>query len=553
MGEETTIYNDMPNNEHNNINQHNINGNTDEVCDDEPLTTTNPTTATSNLVNHNSDSASCDTQETDNRDHHTTNIIKTECIIQFDSEYDTSSVESHQVDDNNCYHSDSDLNSNDSIDCATGAEVKAESDAETGDEAEDTARVEDTTEDTHGDTSEETVDNTAEVEDTAVADETEAETNTDTVKASRSDNDGSDDAEVQNVIRSMTPDNQNQETTSEVTTTDGTEDSLTQTNFNEPTVCPNLSNTLVEQLTPTNKLHNIVYVPSSGDVNHDTDHNDDSNGSNNNSNYRIVATIGSSHQELKYLKATLESLESECFDQVYFNCPAYFFNYSADMIPEWLKNSCHVNLLPDRDRVLGNYSKIIPVLAKETNPDTIIVALESGVIYPKGMVKNIKAAFRRFPDSAHAPRLFKFKGTAYYQNVTINGNVGDIYDPVYGVAYRRSFFKRDFTSYVSLLLKRGCGSVCDDLLISNYLARYKITLRCILRKFYHSSGVKLLVDKSKFYHNYRLDLKTINLHYQVVCLLQQMRLLSLRNPHVIGEAVRHLNSGQYLEARNNVC
>ena len=287
-----------------------------------------------------------------------------------------------------------------------------------------------------------------------------------------------------------------------------------------------------QQLSVNNKLHELIYIPvpdNSSQLNQP----------------RIVATIGCSSEELQYLKQTLISLHDNDFDTIYFNCPETYFNNSYDLIPEWITNICKVTLIPPSQNILGNFNKILPLLDYEKNPDTIIVSLDTGIIYPNGMVRNIIAAFKRFPESAHAPKMFKFKSVNYYQPVSINGNVGDIYDSSYGISFKRSFLKRDFTSYVNLLIKRGCYHECDNLLITNYLLRYKIPVRCICRKFYNTSKIQLLTRKPQFYSNTGLNLTLINKHRQIVQLLQQIGLLALRNPHTIAEAIRHLTSGKY--------
>ena len=111
------------------------------------------------------------------------------------------------------------------------------------------------------------------------------------------------------------------------------------------------------------------------------------------------------------------------------------------------------------------------------------------VVYPKSMAKEFLQAFRRLPDSVYASCVYKFKSINYFQPITINGNVGDSYEGARGVGYLRRFFRPDFESYLSLIMKFEACLYSDSLIIMNYLQRYKISVRSLVKKGYNMNLV----------------------------------------------------------------
>ena len=161
------------------------------------------------------------------------------------------------------------------------------------------------------------------------------------------------------------------------------------------------------------------------------------------------------------------------------------------------------------------------------------------------MAKEFLQAFRRLPDSVYASCVYKFKSINYFQPITINGNVGDSYEGARGVGYLRRFFRPDFESYLSLIMKFEACLYSDSLIIMNYLQRYKISVRSLVKKGYNMNLVIPRLKKEELYTPSGLSYKIIFKYYQVILFLVHHNLLHLRNPSSIIECLRYLVSRPY--------
>ena len=222
-----------------------------------------------------------------------------------------------------------------------------------------------------------------------------------------------------------------------------------------------------------NDIHNLTYTP---DPINNTSLVNVSNILNTpiiiNKDERIVASLTCTYEGLQYVKQTLISLHDQEFDCIYLNVPGRYFSNSRDLVPEWMKICCEVIFCQD----IGPIIKILPILEREPHPSTIIVTVENGIIYPKNMAKTFIQIFRKNTQSVYAINVYKFKSINYFQPITINNNVGDIFDGVNGVGYLRGFFRNDINTYISIINKYEACVYSDYLIICNYLQKYKINI-----------------------------------------------------------------------------
>jgi len=323
-----------------------------------------------------------------------------------------------------------------------------------------------------------------------------------------------------------------------------------------PIICEddNISSTIISE-----QVHNLVYIPEVQfelvpSVTPDTRINDIdvTNETNKNNNtpienkVRIVASLTSSYHGLQFIKPTLMSLHDQDFDCIYLNIPGKYFSNSRDLIPEWMNICCDVIFCPD----LGPILKLLPILDKELNPETIIITLENGVIYPKNMTKAFIQSFKRNNQSAYANCIYKFKSINYFQPITINNNIADIFESTHGVAYLRGFFKNDIISYISFFTKYDFCFYADNVLIMNYLQKYKIHVRCINKKNYNANIIKYSSRGDTLYTSSGLNFKIVFKYYKVIETLQKYNMLYLRNPRSIIDCLRYLSSRPYTVAFN---
>lgn len=251
---------------------------------------------------------------------------------------------------------------------------------------------------------------------------------------------------------------------------------------------------------------------------------------------RIVASLMSSYEGLHHVRQTLMSLHNQEFDCIYLNVPGH----RPDLVPDWIKVCCEVTYSGDSEM-----RHLIHVLEHERHPDTIIITVENGMIYPPQMAKQAKVALARCNNSVYACDVYKFKSINYFQRVTVNHNVGDAFEGEKGVVYLRKFFRNDFSSYLTLASSSEACRYSPYLLIMNYLQLYKINVRCLSRKFYNASQVYPVLNKESLYTNSGLNYKIVSKYSQVIQHLNAKHILYLRNPNAVLECVRHLAMNPY--------
>lgn len=251
---------------------------------------------------------------------------------------------------------------------------------------------------------------------------------------------------------------------------------------------------------------------------------------------RIIACIYVNKKNLKFLKKCLLSLEDTGFDRIYINIPKEFKKFlTPDIFSEYIVNF-------SRDE--GYIYNIWNILKMETSPETIIVSLSAGMIYPNEMIKEIKKSFKRFPNCVNCVALMKLKSISFFEYMIINGNVGDLFEITYPICFRRYFFKNDFTTYLQYLYKNGCyGS--DELILCNYLNKYKIPIRCINRKKLKMALLRDLTNTERIHTNSGLNFQIISKLAKNINILSNTRCLYLTHSHCIHECYQYLRRNSY--------
>ncbi len=304
----------------------------------------------------------------------------------------------------------------------------------------------------------------------------------------------------------------------------------------KPTTLRDICNQVIDSNISQNldQIHNLSYNPPTGQP-----PNPKETGKKN--NLRIVASLTCSYQGLSYIKQTLHSLHDQEFDCIYLNVPGTFFSHSRDLIPEWMKICCEVIFCQD----IGPILKLLPILDREKDPNTIIVTVENGIIYPKNMSKVFLQLFRRNQQSIYAVQVYKFKSINYFQPITINNGLGDLFDGTYGVGYLRGYFRDDLNTYISLLNKYQPCIYSDYLVITNYLQKYKISIRCLNRKLFNISHMQTRCKKDTLYTSSGLNFKMVFTYYQVIQLLANNNMIYFKNPSNLLQILHYLSSRPY--------
>jgi hypothetical protein len=252
---------------------------------------------------------------------------------------------------------------------------------------------------------------------------------------------------------------------------------------------------------------------------------------------RIVVSILCPPAGISVLYYTLENIFRQYFDEIYI----FIDKETAKQIDQDIRERCKIIECPR----YHPFNHIYYILSKEDDPQTIIVAMRSGYVYPDCIEKEIKKSFKRFPISAHCLSVMKFKSINFFDYITIHGNVGDIYENDYLIAYKRGFLKRDFIGYLDILLKNNSAIYSEEIVISNYFNKYKIPIRCIYKKKCNRGLIKKYFRYQSVHTPSGLNYNKINNYLQVVQLLDNSYNLYLRNSIRIHECMRCLSNNHY--------
>ena len=191
---------------------------------------------------------------------------------------------------------------------------------------------------------------------------------------------------------------------------------------------------------------------------------------------RTVLTMTTSPQRMKHLPVVLDSLFNQIAqpDSVYLNLPARYRNCESYKIPDWLNDWEVTVLRPSYD--FGPVMKILPVLAVETDMETLLITVDDDVRYPPDTISTLQNASQDNLSSAFGSRGFNFTDNCPHLEPIRGDYVSCHILQGYGAcAYRRSHFDierlgRDINSQPETF------RFSDDVILSNHLASMGVNL-----------------------------------------------------------------------------
>jgi len=175
---------------------------------------------------------------------------------------------------------------------------------------------------------------------------------------------------------------------------------------------------------------------------------------------RVVISLTTIPPRLPKLKKSLEALQNQNVDAIYLNIP-YICNKTNtryDPLPDYLTSMENISIVRCED--YGPLTKLLPTLAKETDPSTIIIICDDDMIY------NDKNWADGLVDAVNS------KTVASYE--TWNDEELHILMGYKGFAFQRQSFGPDYLKYF-LNLSQAC-KFGDDYAISYYLNKKGIRI-----------------------------------------------------------------------------
>ena len=260
-----------------------------------------------------------------------------------------------------------------------------------------------------------------------------------------------------------------------------------------------------------------------------------------NTKQRIVCSIVCFNTDLSCIRDTLISLNCQDFDCIYLNLPGNIFNNSLDNIPEWVKCCCDIIFCDNSTPII----KLLPILDIEKEPNTIIVTVEVGVIYPTTLVKYYLNIFQKTQNCCYAPKVYKFKNINYFELVQNNNNMADFFDESYSVGYLRKFFKQDIKTYFSVLNQYNMFHSIFNIKIANYLQKYKINIKCAYKKNFNHNLCKVNINKNFIITSRGFNYKLIYNYYYLMQFLQKNSILYLKNINSVFDSLNYLIKRPY--------
>lgn len=165
---------------------------------------------------------------------------------------------------------------------------------------------------------------------------------------------------------------------------------------------------------------------------------------------RVVVSLSTIPSRVKTLNTVLESLLNQTYpiDLIYINLPHWSKRERCEYpLPEKVD--------PNRIRILrcedyGPITKLYPVLAQETDPETLIITVDDDCNYSSDRIETLVRWAKEFPDAAiggagiTVGRWHNYLG--YVRNTSVLTPVS-ILEGYSGCAYRRKFFQDDLIDY----------------------------------------------------------------------------------------------------------
>lgn len=142
-------------------------------------------------------------------------------------------------------------------------------------------------------------------------------------------------------------------------------------------------------------------------------------------------------------------------------------------IPQWIEEDDFIHILRMDD--FGPVCKLLGPLEYARDPNTMIITFDDDTIYSDDTVKNLMIGHMIYPNAAFASSSLQFRmidGNPEFKTQYIAGPTR-ILEGWGGALYKRSFFRKDIHD---MLPNSYHCFFSDDLIISNYLRKHKISL-----------------------------------------------------------------------------
>jgi hypothetical protein len=228
---------------------------------------------------------------------------------------------------------------------------------------------------------------------------------------------------------------------------------------------------------------------------------------------RTVVTLGSLPGRVEQIVPVVRALLDQGPDRVYVWIPELFRRGGvAGAIPSTLaelesrsEGRLHVELVPDR----GPITKLLPVLDRETDPETRIVVTDddSLVVHPRWLEDLLRFLG---PETAVGYSGFRIVKTLSHWPCTVVCDhlaAVDVLEGFCGYALRRGWLGRELVDLVERLTAdwdRHQGLICsDDLIVSRYLQRVGVETRLIGSHEIHRYNV---IQKTSYESRHALHL-----------------------------------------------
>ena len=185
---------------------------------------------------------------------------------------------------------------------------------------------------------------------------------------------------------------------------------------------------------------------------------------------RVVVSLSTIPSRIKTLNTVLKSLLNQTYpiDLIYINLPYWSKREDCEYpLPDLYNFSTQIRILRCEDH--GPITKLYPVLAEETDPETLIITVDDDCNYSTDGIETLVRWAEEFPDAAIGSagitvgRWYNYLG--YVRNTSKVTPVS-ILEGYSGCAYRRKFFQDDLIDYNDAPKE---AFYHDDFWISGYL------------------------------------------------------------------------------------
>jgi hypothetical protein len=206
---------------------------------------------------------------------------------------------------------------------------------------------------------------------------------------------------------------------------------------------------------------------------------------------RTVISLTTSPKRLRTIEPTLKSLLSQTFpaDRIQINLPRLFKRDNSSFPVDVLQKYSFLNNPVIRIHWcldVGPITKLVPTLASESYPETVVILVDDDTIYPDYMVGLIKESLTYDPSFAiggHCGdvRLHFPQPSPATSNFTVaSGKSGNcccqMLEGFGAIGFRRALFNNllfPFMNYLDIALKFPECYRADDFVIANYFAMNK--------------------------------------------------------------------------------